>query len=106
MANRSPRNDVVSPFSSSPNDEGSRVRERAGRPPTTPPPPARKSDPNLSLDQRLVSKLAEAAALLARLEPQDARARLLHIAMLRRDEALLDGILVELASPPVARRPR
>jgi len=26
--------------------------------------------------------------------------------MLRRDEALLDGILVELASPPVARRPR
>jgi hypothetical protein len=58
------------------------------------------------LDQRLVSKLAEAAALLARLEPQDARARLLHIAMLRRDEALLDGILVELASAPVARRSR
>jgi hypothetical protein len=53
----------------------------------------------LSLDQRLESKLAEAAALLAKLEPQDARARLLHIAMLRRDQSLLDGILAELASP-------
>ncbi|MES1175925.1 MAG: hypothetical protein ABUL62_16510 [Myxococcales bacterium] len=104
MANysRSSSTDIASPFSSSPNDEGSRVRER----PTSAPAPARKSDPNLSLDQRLVSKLAEAAALLARLEPQDARARLLHIAMLRRDEALLDGILVELASAPVARRSR
>jgi len=47
----------------------------------------------------LESKLAEAAALLAKLEPQDARARLLHIAMLRRDQSLLDGILAELASP-------
>ncbi len=52
-----------------------------------------------------MSKLADAAALLARLEPQDARARLLHIAMLRRDEALLDGIIAELELP-IARRPR
>jgi len=102
MANRSHRTDVVPPFSSTQNDEGSRVRER----PTTPPAPARKSDPNLSLDQRLVGKLAEATAMLARLEPEDARARLLHIALLRRDEALLDGILAELALPTVTRRPR
>jgi hypothetical protein len=102
MANRSPRTDVVLPFSSTTEDEGSRVRERTRAPSVA----TRKSDPNLSLDQRLVSKLAEAAALLARLEPQDARARLLHIAMLRRDEALLDGILAELALPPVTRRAR
>jgi hypothetical protein len=45
--------------------------------------------------------------MLAKLEPQDARARLLHIAMLRRDEALLDGILAELSLPPrTTRRPR
>jgi hypothetical protein len=55
----------------------------------------------------LESKLAEAAAILSKLEPQDARARLLHIAMLRRDETLLDGILAELALPPrMARRSR
>jgi hypothetical protein len=54
----------------------------------------------MSLDQRLVSKLAEAAARLAKLGPEDARSRLLHIAMLRKDEALLDGILAELAMPP------
>jgi hypothetical protein len=100
MTKRSHRSDVEPPFSNAPNDEGSRVRERVA------PPATRKSDPNLSLDQRLASKLAEAAALLARLEPQDARARLLHIAMLRRDEALLDGILLELTSPPRAHRPR
>ncbi|MEO6599892.1 MAG: hypothetical protein ABIQ16_08485 [Polyangiaceae bacterium] len=102
MTNRSLRTDIAPPFSGAPNDEGSSVRERRSSSPV----PARKSDPNLSLDQRLVSKLAEAATMLARLEPQDSRARLLHIAMLRRDEALLDGILAELALPRVARRSR
>jgi hypothetical protein len=106
MANRTRRTNVVPPFSRAQNDEGSRVRERSEPLATMPPPGARKPDPNTSLDQRLVRKLAEASALLARLEPQDARARLLHIAMLRRDEALLDGILVELSAPPVVRRPR
>jgi|SRR4051812_31923310 hypothetical protein len=106
MANRTHKTDVVPPFSNAPNDEGSRIRERPERAPTLPPQKAPKSDPNLSLDQRLVNKLAEASALLARLEPQDARARLLHIAMLRRDESLLDGILAELSSPPAARRSR
>ncbi len=95
MTNRPHRNDLVLPFSPAVYDEGSTVRQRT----KTAPPIARRSDPDLSLDQRLESKLAEAAALLAKLEPQDARARLLHIAMLRRDQALLDGILAELASP-------
>jgi hypothetical protein len=95
MTNRPDRNDFDRRFSQPLSDEGSAVRDRV----PTPPLASRKSDPNLSLDQRLESKLAEAASLLARLEPQDARARLLHIAMLRRDEALLDGILAELAMP-------
>jgi hypothetical protein len=102
MTNRSDRTDLDLPFGSRLSDEGSSVRERAPSSQR----PSRTSDPNLSLDQRLVSKLAEAAARLAKLEPQDARARLLHIAMLRRDESLLDGILAELALPPRARRSR
>jgi len=106
MSNRPDRNDLDRPFSPPLSDEGSSVRER------TPASPAsrtigRRSDPNLSLDQRLESKLGEAAALLEKLEPQDARARLLQIAMLRRDEALLDGIIAELALPPrIPRRSR
>jgi len=95
MTNRPHRNDRALPFSPPRSDEGSTVRERA----PVSQPVSRKSDPNLSLDQRLESKLGEAAALLAKLEPQDTRARLLHIAMLRRDETLLDGILAELALP-------
>jgi DNA-binding TFAR19-related protein (PDSD5 family) len=103
MTNRPHRTDLDRPFSTPLSDEGSTVRERAPASQR----PSRKSDPNLSLDQRLESKLAEAAALLAKLEPQDARSRLLHIAMLRKDEALLDGILAELALPPrTTRRPR
>jgi len=43
------------------------------------------------------AKLAAATELLAKLEPQDARARLLHIAVLRQDESLLDGVLAELS---------
>ena len=106
MTNRS-RTATDAPYSSSPlKDEESTVRERTPAPPVAAA-ASRKSDPNLTLDERLESKLEEAARLLARLEPQDARARLLHIAMLRRDEALLDGILAELALPPrTTRRPR
>jgi hypothetical protein len=96
MSNRPDRTDLDLRFSPPLSDEGSTVRDRAPASQR----PSRRSDPNLSLDQRLASKLAEAAALLAKLEPQDARARLLHIAMLRKDESLLDGILAELALPP------
>jgi DNA-binding TFAR19-related protein (PDSD5 family) len=103
MTNRSDRTALERPFSAALSDEDSSVRERT--PPTQR--PSRKSDPQMSLDQRLECKVAVAAALLAKLEPQDARARLLHIAMLRKDEALLDGILAELALPPrTTQRPR
>ena len=103
MTNRPDRTDFDHPFSPTLSDEGSSVRERAPASQR----PSRRSDPNLSLDQRLETKLTEAAALLAKLEPQDARARLLHIAMLRKDESLLDGILAELALPArITRRSR
>jgi hypothetical protein len=105
MTNRPSRTTAAAHDSPALRDEDSSVRERSGA--SISQPPSRKSDPNFTLDERLVSKLAEAAAMLARLEPQDARARLLHIAMLRRDEALLDGILAELALPPrTTRQPR
>ena len=103
MTNRPDRNDLDHRFRQPLSDESSSVRDRV----PTPQPASRKSDPSLSLDQRLGSKLTEAASLLAKLEPQDARARLLHIAMLRRDETLLDGILAELAMPArTVRHPR
>ena len=99
----SPRRTGIAPELDQPsNDEGSRVRERVASSRNL----RHRSDPNISLGERLESKLAEANALLMRLEPQDARARLLHIAMLRRDESLLDGILAELALPSPSRRPR
>jgi len=106
MTNRPYRTTAAPHDSPALRDEGSSVRER-GSGASISQPPTRKSDPHFTLDQRLESKLGEAAAMLAKLEPQDARARLLHIAMLRRDEALLDGILAELALPArTTRHPR
>ena len=98
MTNRPHSTDIAPSFGPPLRDEESSVRERA----PTSQSPRRKSDPSFSLDERLECKLAEARAMLGRLEPHDSRARLLHIAMLRRDEALLDGILAELALPPRA----
>ena len=95
MTHRSHRNEFATPTGLTAGDESSRIRERAPAPRRV----NREPDPELSLDQRLESKLARARALLTRLEPQDARARLLHIATLRRDEPLLDGILAELTAP-------
>jgi len=82
-------------------DQESTVRERAAGSPSERPRVSserarQKSDPSFSLDQRIEFKIIAAKELLAKIEPQDARARLLHIAVLRRDEALLDGILAEL----------
>ncbi|MEO8899937.1 MAG: hypothetical protein ABI488_00120, partial [Polyangiaceae bacterium] len=74
MNNRS-RTPASDPHISAPlNDEESRVRV-SERVPSVPP-ATRKSAPPFSLAERLETKLAEAAALLAKLEPQDARSRL------------------------------
>ena len=83
-------------------DQESTIREREARKLSER--PRQKSDPSFSLDQRMEYKIIAAKELLAKLEPQDARARLLHIAVLRRDESLLDGILAELAAAPSAPR--
>jgi len=96
-ARTTPKTDTVS---TALKDQESTVREREQRSER----PRRQSDPSFSLDQRMESKLFAATALLAKLEPQDARARLLNIAVLRRDEALLDGILAELESAPTPSR--
>jgi hypothetical protein len=49
-----------------------------------------------SLDDRLEKKMLKAGALLRDLPPTDSRVRLLYVAVMRRDEALLDGVLAQL----------
>lgn len=56
-----------------------------------------------SLDDRLEKKLQLATELTKELPPTDARVRLLHVAVMRRDEALLDGVLAELNKAPSPR---
>lgn len=73
--------------SSSPEDE-SKVRQVS-----QPPPPLQSS---ASPRERLEGKLRTARELLERLPASDERARLLHVAIMRRDEALLDGVLSAL----------
>lgn len=49
-----------------------------------------------SLDDRLAKKMQIAGELMKDFPPTDARVRLLYVAIMRRDEALLDGLLAEL----------
>ncbi len=101
-AHKTPDSKALSPALKDEESSG-REREREKRSER----PRRQSDPSFSLAQRMESKLIAATALLSKLEPQDPRARLLNIAVLRRDESLLDGILAELATAPtVSRRSR
>jgi hypothetical protein len=73
------------PAPSTPDDQ-SAVRERTSQPP---------SDPTSSVApwERLEAKLRIAREVLATLSAADERGRLLHVAIMRRDEALLDGVL-------------
>jgi hypothetical protein len=52
-----------------------------------------------SLDDRLEKKMNSARELIKDLPPTDARVRLLNVAIMRRDETLLDGVLAELNKP-------
>ena len=73
------------------NDESS-VRDRTpSAPPTSSAGAARA---------RLEAKLKTGRALLAQLSASDDRARLLHQAIVRRDESLLDGVLAALGVKP------
>jgi hypothetical protein len=84
---------------SSPDDE-SAVRERS-QPSAAPPPVSAGASRG-----RLDAKLKLAREVLAKLPAADDRGRLLHIAIMRRDEALLDGVLAALGgagTPPSTR---
>lgn len=48
---------------------------------------------------RIESKVQRAEELLANLSPTDPRYRLLQVALLRQDEALIEGILATLERP-------
>lgn len=81
-------------------NETSSVRERS---PSAPPSPAAPTTPPASASvsagatrERLEAKLRTARAILGTLPATDDRARLLHIAIVRRDESLLDGVLASL----------
>ena len=77
-------------------DDQSSVRERT---PTGSEKPQSAAPPSTSASatrDRLETKLRRARAILAGMPAADDRARLLHIAIMRRDEALLDGVLGSL----------
>ena len=109
MARKTPAfSDLVVPR----DDEGSVIRPRgadSGRPAPGSSPPELKIDPRSrkrshvntrpatgSLDDRLERKMRLAGELMGDLPATDARVRLLYVAIMRRDEALLDGVLAEL----------
>ena len=87
-----------------PDDSNSSVRERSPSQPSIAPPSGSAS----ATRDRLEAKLRIARDVLGSLSAADDRARLLHMAIVRRDEALLDGVLSALgvsagSIPPPAR---
>lgn len=75
----------------------SQVQRRAQSTPATAARPTLSSAPvELSPRERLEAKLRLGRSLLSQLPPSDARGRLLSVALMRRDEALLDGVLAAI----------
>lgn len=119
MARKNPSfPDLVAPF----DDEGSVIRtrdaEKSSRDDGSSVRPPQQSSANVrtdsnrshsstrpaapgSLDGRIEQKVRLATALMRDLPMSDARVRLLHIAIMRRDESLLDGVLAELNKTPL-----
>jgi hypothetical protein len=104
--------DLVAPL----DDEGSAIRSRDDAGSVRPrqgssdhlrvqaAPPSRRSHSSTrpaagSRDDRIEQKARVATALVQNLPPTDTRVRLLSIAIMRRDESLLDGVLAELNKP-------
>jgi hypothetical protein len=98
-------------------DEGSVIRARESADSARPPlesshelradaaAPTRRSHSSTrpatgSLDDRLEKKMRLAGELMRDLPSTDSRVRLLYIAIMRRDEALVDGVLAELNKTP------
>ena len=115
MARKNPSfPDLVAPL----DDEGSVIRSRdgaavSGRPhqESSPEvkaeaaPPTKRSHSSTrpasgSLDDRLEKKMRLAGELMRDLPSTDSRVRLLYVAIMRRDETLLDGVLAELNKGP------
>ena len=104
------------PIAAAPGDEGSRIRARdevqSARPRQESSPDSGELAPRTrrtqsstrpaagSLEDRIEKKVNIARELMKDLPASDARVRLLHVAIMRRDEALLDGVLAELNKPP------
>jgi hypothetical protein len=91
------------PQPSTPDSESS-VRERvtpASQPAAAPIPTAAPPLSSGSSRERLEAKLRAARHVLAALPASDDRARLLHVAIMRRDESLLEGVLAALGVPTV-----
>jgi hypothetical protein len=85
--------DLVAPL----DDEGSAIRSRDSAGSVR---PRQESSATLgSRDDRIEQKLRLASALMRNLPATDTRVRLLNIAIMRRDESLLDGVLAELNKP-------
>ena len=93
-------------------DEGSAIRKREGdsgseraSSPRLEAAPVSKRSPSSprpaegSLDARLERKMRLASELVRDLPMSDSRVRLLYVAIMRRDETLLDGVLAELNKP-------
>ncbi|MBN2195687.1 MAG: hypothetical protein JW751_22895 [Polyangiaceae bacterium] len=77
-------------------DEGrSEVRYCAARRPT----PSMVPSAQATLDRgvRIDAKIEQARIVLEELDPSDPRIRLLRLALIRRDEVLLDGLLAGIA---------
>jgi hypothetical protein len=87
-------------------DDDSSVRERSPSHPSLPPASGSTSASGSAsaTRDRLEAKLRTARTVLATLSAADDHARLLHIAIVRRDESLLDGVLSALgvtgSTPP------
>jgi hypothetical protein len=116
MARKNPSfPDLVAPL----DEEPSAIRSRAGtsgesvhrRQESSPElrasagPPTKRSHSSTrpavgSLDDRLEKKMRLAGELMRDLPSTDTRVRLLYVAIMRRDEALLDGVLAELNKVP------
>ncbi len=116
MSDMARKNPSIPDLVASKDDEGSvirtrdaadRGRTREGSSPDikTDPGPAKRSHSSTrpaagSLDDRLEKKMRLAGELVRDLPSTDTRVRLLYVAVMRRDEALLDGVLAELNKAP------
>ena len=96
---------VIRPRGGASEERGHRRQESSSKLTATAGPPTKRSHSSTrpaagSLDDRLEKKMRIAGELMRDLPSTDTRVRLLYVAIMRRDEALLDGVLAELNKAP------